>query len=249
MLIVGNWKGYVETPAKAKALAAGAKRLAAKGDHEIVIAPAYPHLGMLAPGTAPARAGLRYASQDVSSGTGGAATGEVAAGLLAGLGVSYAIVGHSERRAMGETNSVVAEKARHALAHGIAPIACVGERERDPEAQYLKGVREQVLALFATLSPKERLATVIAYEPIWAIGAGNEAIGPEELAEMVAYIRKVLADLMPGRANAKVRILYGGSVDAGNARSLAGGTSIDGFLVGRASTDVAGFSALVRAVS
>lgn len=249
MLIVGNWKAYVESNAKAKALHAGAKRLASKGDHEIVIAPAFPYIGMFAPAK-PSAKGLKLGAQDVSITVGGAETGEVAAGLLKELGVSYVIVGHSERRARGESDEIVVEKMQHALAHGMTPIVCVGEADRDPEAHYLKKIRAQVSAIMAPLSAKERLAVVIAYEPIWAIGkSGLEAITPADLGEMVLYIRKVLADFMPGRANQKVRVLYGGSVDANNARQLAGGTGIDGFLVGRASTDVAGFSALAKAIS
>lgn len=246
MLIVGNWKAYVETKTKAKALYAGAKRLNAKGEHEIVVAPSFPYLGLVAP----LKGSSYLAAQDVSVTVGGAETGEVTAGLLKELGVSYVIVGHSERRARGENDEIVLEKARHVLAHGMTPIICIGETERDPEAQYLKRIRQQVSSIFASLSTKERLSVVIAYEPIWAIGKTDaEAIRPADLGEMVLYIRKVLADFMPGRANQKVRILYGGSVDADDARGLAGGTGIDGFLVGRASTDVAGFSALVKAVS
>lgn len=249
MLIVGNWKAYVETRAKAKALHQGAKRLAAKGSHEIVVAPPFPYLGLLAP-TKPGKADAMLASQDVSVTVGGAQTGEVTAGLLRELGVAYVIVGHSERRASGETDTVVLEKARHALAHGMTPIICIGERERDDEASYLKEVRRQIEAVFAHLTPKERLQTVIAYEPIWAIGkTGADAITPADLGEMILYIRKVLAGHMPGRANQKVRILYGGSVEAGNVRGLAGGSGVDGFLIGHASTDVAQFSALVKALS
>ncbi len=246
MLIVGNWKAYVESKAKAKALYASAKRLSSKGTHEVAVAPSFPHIGLIAPAKTPAR-GSGIAAQDVSITVGGAETGEVTAGLLKELGVSYIIVGHSERRARGETDGIVLEKARHALAHGMVPIVCVGERERDAEAHYLKGIRTQVSAVMAALTPKERLSLVIAYEPIWAIGA-KEPIQPADLAEMVLYIRKVLADFMPGRANLKVRILYGGSVSGENARELATDTGIDGFLVGRASTDVAGFSALVKAI-
>lgn len=250
MLIVGNWKAYVESKAKAKALCASAKRLAAKGSHEIVIAPPLPYIGMLVPTKAPAKGGLGFAAQDVSVTVGGAETGEVTAGLLHELGVSHVIVGHSERRAAGESNAVVTEKARHALAHAIVPIVCVGELERDDEAQYLKHVRQQITEVFLALSPKERLFTVIAYEPVWAIGKPDmEAISPADLGEMILYIRKVLADFMPGRANQKIRILYGGSVTPDNIRSLAGGSGVDGFLVGRASTDVTKFSALVKAVS
>ncbi len=249
MLIVGNWKAYVESKAKAKALCASAKRLNAKGTHEVVVAPPLPYLGLLAPAK-PTAKGSGLAAQDVSITVGGAETGEVTAGLLKELGVSYVIVGHSERRARGEDDEVVTEKARHALAHGMTPILCIGETERDADAHYLKKIRAQVTALMAALTPKERLSVVIAYEPVWAIGKSDqEAITPSDLGEMVLYIRKVLADFMPGRANQKVRILYGGSVDATNARALAVGTGIEGFLVGRASTDVAGFAGLVKALS
>ena len=247
MLIVGNWKAYVETAAKAKALFAGVKRLRAKGGAEVVAAPSFPHLGLLAP-VKPSKTGSGLASQDVSVTVGGAETGEVAAGLLRDLGVEYIIVGHSERRARGESDAVVLEKIQHVLAHGITPILCIGEAHRDEDAQYLKQVRAQLSVILEGLSAKERLALVIAYEPIWAIGAA-EPITAEDLGEMVLYIRKVLADFMPGRANQKVRILYGGSVAPENARSLAAGTGIDGFLVGRASTDAAAFTALVKAVS
>lgn len=250
MLIVGNWKAYVESKVKAKALALSAKRLALKGEHEVVIAPAAPYIGMLAPAKPSAKKDVQLCAQDVSITVGGAETGEVTAGLLKELGVSYVIVGHSERRARGESDEVVTEKARHALAHGMTPILCIGEVDRDAEAHYLKHVRAQLSAVMASLSTKERLAIVIAYEPIWAIGKSElEAITPRDLAEMILYIRKVLTDFMPGRANQKVRVLYGGSVDASNARALASGTGIDGFLVGRASTDVAGFAALVKSVS
>lgn len=250
MLIVGNWKAYVESKAKAKALCTSAKRLSTKGDHEIVIAPAAPYIGMFVPAKPAAKEGLMLGAQDVSITVGGAETGEVTAGLLKDLGVSYVIVGHSERRARGESDEIVTEKVRHVLAHGMTPILCIGELDRDSEAQYLKHVRAQLSAVMASLSPKERLSIVIAYEPVWAIGKSDlEAITPNDLAEMVLYIQKVLSDFMPGRANQKVRILYGGSVDAGNVRELAAGTGIEGFLVGRASTDVAGFSALVKALS
>ncbi len=247
MLIAGNWKAYVESSAKAKTLYAGVKRLRAKSTHEVVVAPAFPHLGLLAPAK-PTKSGAGLAAQDVSVTVGGAETGEVAAGLLRDLGVEYVIVGHSERRARGEDDATVLEKVRHVLAHGLTPILCIGEQHRDPEAQYLKVVRAQLSAILEGLSAKERLALVIAYEPVWAIGA-SEPITTEDLGEMVLYIRKVLGDFMPGRANQKVRILYGGSVAPENARALAAGTHIDGFLVGRASTDLPTFSALVKAVS
>lgn len=246
MLIVANWKAYVQSQTKAKQLFATAKRLATNADTEIVLAPPAPYLGLLAPGN---RSRVAFAAQDLSLGTGGATTGEITAALLSELGVTYAILGHSERRALGETDEIVSEKVRHALANKIIPIVCVGERERDADAKYITLLRAQISAVFSPLSPKERLHTVIAYEPIWAIGkTASDAITPTDLAEMILYIRKVLGEYLPGKGASKVRIIYGGSVEPGNARLLASGTGIDGFLPGHSSVDSDIFSALVKSV-
>lgn len=247
MLLIGNWKAYLDSPEKVKKVAATAKRIAASSKTELAVAPATPHLALLG---LDKRSRLKLAAQDVSEATGQALTGEVTAATLFGLGVSYVIVGHSERRALGETDAVIAEKVKRVLAQGMIPVLCVGERERDEEAQYLKEIREQLTAAMKDLNQKERLQVVIAYEPVWAIGkSGLEAARPQDLEEMVLYLRKLLSDLLPGKANQKVRILYGGSVDATNARSLVAGTGIDGLLVGRASTDSKMLADLVKAIS
>ncbi|HYF29430.1 MAG TPA: triose-phosphate isomerase [Candidatus Paceibacterota bacterium] len=246
MLIVSNWKAYVEKLDKAKELVATANRVARKGGHELVLAPPAPFLAFLASGKTRAK----FAAQNLSLVTAGAHTGEVTAAAVVGAGASYAIVGHSERRAAGETDAEVLEKVRHALAHKLTPIVCVGERERDADARYLSFVREQLAAVFSPLTPKERLAVVVAYEPVWAIGKGaGDAITTLDLAEMIAYIRKVLGDYIPGRGPQKVRILYGGSVEPANIRDLAGGGGIDGFLIGHASADVPTYAALLKALS
>jgi triosephosphate isomerase len=247
MLIVGNWKAYVETLEKAKRLYAVSKRLGAAGHHDIVLAPSAPHLGYLSAGN---RSSVEFAAQDISATLGGAATGEVTAAAVASVGASYVIVGHSERRAQGETDALVLEKVQHALAQGLIPIICVGERERDAEARYLQYLRGQITSVLTPLSPKERMQVVIAYEPIWAIGkSAAEAITPTDLNEMVLYIRKLLGEFLPGKGNVKIRILYGGSVEPANARILAASSGIDGFLVGRASTDAVSLGALARALN
>ncbi len=244
MLIVANWKAYVDTAEKAKKLFTSAKRLTQHAD--IALAMPHPYIGMCAG----AKSAVMLAAQDVSASTGGADTGEVTASTLASLGVSYVIVGHSERRAKGEDDALILEKVQRALAHNLTPILCIGEQERDPDAKYLNHVRAQLAAVFSKLSQKERLAMVVAYEPIWAIGkTAAESIQPVDLEEMVLYIRKVLGDYLPGKSAQKVRILYGGSTEPTNARALAGGSGVDGFLVGHASVDVPTFSALVKAIS
>lgn len=245
MLIVANWKAYVDTTDKAKKLIASAKRLSQSAD--VVVALPHPYIGMFSGGP---KSKLAFGAQDVSISTGGADTGEVTASTLASLGVSYVIVGHSERRAKGETDEEILEKVKRALAHNLTPILCVGEKERDMDATYLAVVRGQLASVFAHLSQKERLSIIVAYEPIWAIGkTAAESIQPIELQEMILYIRKVLSDYLPGRSAQKVRVLYGGSAEPGNARALAGGSGIDGFLVGHASVDVPTFAALIKAVS
>jgi triosephosphate isomerase (TIM) len=246
MLIVANWKAYVDQAERAKRLAQTGKRLA-RGKHTIVLAPSAPHLGLFKKA---GRGKFQFASQDVSLIKGGAATGEVVASLLRDLGITYVIVGHSERRAGGETDAVVAKKVQAALGAGLIPVLCIGERMRDPEAHYLKDLRAQLTAVFEALPPKDRLKVVIAYEPIWAIGkSALEAITPSDLAEMVLYIRKVLAQYVAARSASKVRVLYGGSVEPSNIGELARGGHVDGFLIGHASVDVKDFAALVKELS
>jgi triosephosphate isomerase len=245
MLIVANWKAYVESTTKAKQLFATAKRLAAS-EVKIVLAPPAPYLGLLAAGN---RTKVAFASQDLTSTAGGAATGEMTPKLLSDLGVTYAIIGHSERRSLGETDEMVAEKARNAVTNKIIPIICVGERERDADGKYLSFLRAQIHAVFSILSPKERLNVVIAYEPIWAIGkAASQAITPNDLTEMMLYIRKILGEYVTGRSAEKVTILYGGSVEPSNAAALLNDSSVNGLLVGRASVDSDTFTSLVKAV-
>jgi len=247
MLIVSNWKAYVEDLAKAKRLSALAKRLAGKTRHAFVLAPPAPFLGILAKGN---RSKVRFAAQDVSATTGGAHTGEATACAFVNAGAHYAIIGHSERRAAGDTNEIVAGKLSHALAQGLTPILCVGERARDGGATYLGFVREEIASALATVSAKERAQVVIAYEPLWAIGkTAADAIGPRELSEMILYIRKVLAEYLPGKSAARAKVLYGGSVEPGNARELAAGAEIDGFLIGHASAEPESIAAVVQSLS
>ncbi len=246
MLIISNWKAYVETKEKAKALYSCAQKLAKGGTHELVLAVPAPYIGLLAGGTQ----NVHIGAQDISVTLGGAVTGEVTAGLVSDLGATHVLVGHSERRAMGETNETIFAKVQHTLAHGLTPVLCIGESERDEDAGYLKVIRAELASVFSELTQKERMEVVVAYEPLWAIGkSAREAITAEDLREIVAYIRKVLGDYLPGKAPQKVKILYGGSIEAANAPNLSTDTGIDGFLVGHASTDVVSYTLLVKALS
>ncbi len=247
MIIAANWKAYVESASVAKKLLATAKRFAPRVKHTFVLAPPAPFLGLLASRN---RSSLAFAAQDVSLATGGAHTGEITATVVREAGATYAIAGHSERRAAGEDNATVALKVQHILAQGMTPIVCVGERERDADARYLNFLREEISSVFTPLSRKDRARLVIAYEPIWAIGkTAADSISPQDLTEMVLYIRKTLAPFLPGKGASQIPILYGGSVEPDNARTLAQGSGVDGFLIGHAATVPDTFAHLIRALS
>jgi triosephosphate isomerase (TIM) len=168
----------------------------------------------------------------------GAFTGEISAGMLEALKVGYVIVGHSERREVfGETDEVVARKVKVAFAHGMTPILCVGESAEEREASgAAEKVIGQIRAGLAGLDTEQAARVVIAYEPIWAIGTGKNATA-SDAAEVIGWIRETLDTLHSAEVAQKVRVLYGGSVKAGNIREFMAHPEIDGALVGGASLD------------
>lgn len=243
MLIIGNWKSYVEKKEDAKKLLANAKRIAGKTRHKIVIAPPAPFLALL---SGDKRALVKTSAQDISETTVGASTGEVSASVIKDAGATYVIIGHSERRARGETDALISQKVIRALSVGLIPVVCVGEKERDVNAGYLQVLRAQLDAVFSKLTPKDRAKVVVAYEPVWAIGkTAKDAAAPRDVAEMMLYIKKVLA---PYGAE-KAVVIYGGSVESANAKALMKEGGVGGFLIGHASADAKMFSALVSEVS
>ncbi len=247
MFIAANWKAYVESADEAKKLFAASKRLATSSKHTIVLAPPTPFLGMLAQGN---RSKVAFAAQDISTADKGAHTGETTVATAHSAGATYVIVGHSERRAGGEDNALVAQKLARVLSQGLIPILCVGERERDASSHYLTFLREEISSALTPLSQKKREQVIIAYEPIWAIGkTASESITTDDLTEMVLYLRKLLTDLLTEKKAKSTIILYGGSVEPDNAQSLAQVHGINGFLIGHASADPHTFSQLVKAVS
>lgn len=247
MLIVANWKAYVEDLEKAKELFTVSKKISRATECHIVLAPPAPFLGVLALKN---KSAVAFAAQDISATIGGAATSETTARMYATAGATYAIIGHSERRAAGDTNMIVAGKLVHALACNLTPILCIGEQTRDREGRYLNYVREEITTALAGLAPKERSKIIFAYEPIWAIGKTAEnAIRPGDLTEITLYIRKVLAELLPAHRSSHALVLYGGSVEPDNVLSLQEDSGIDGFLIGHASIDVQVFTTLVKQLS
>lgn len=179
----------------------------------------------------------------------GVHTGEVTPEIIKSFGVKLAILGHSERRAMGETSSTIWKKIRVALKAGLAPVLCVGELSRDAEGEHFEYLRQELKSLLHGLSRVEAKKIVIAYEPVWAVGKDAlDVIEPVELTQTILFIRKALSDLF-GRETAEVMpILYGGSVDAVNAGFLMRNTGIRGFLVGRASLNAKSLSQIAESV-
>ena len=187
---------------------------------------------------------IRVYAQAVHEAAEGAHTGEISAGMIFATGATGTIVGHSERRAAGETDAQVAARTRAALDGGLAVILCVGESLEQREAGETEAwLRGQVRAALATVRAAEVTMLAIAYEPIWAIGTGRTAT-PEIAQQACAHVRAVAGGTLDG---AVLRVLYGGSVTAGNAGELMAQPDIDGALVGGASLDPEGFAAIVRA--
>lgn len=193
-----------------------------------------------------AHSAVELGAQDVSAHESGAYTGEVGATMLKDFGVRYAIVGHSERRLYhGETDQVVSLKAKAALAHGITPIVCVGETLQEREAGLTENVVKRQLA--AVIHDNGHCITeiVVAYEPIWAIGTGKTAT-PEQAQQVHAVLRAQLKAASEAAAT-RVKILYGGSMNATNALSLLSQPDINGGLIGGASLKSADFLKIVAA--
>jgi len=229
-LVLGNWKMNGSLAANGGLLAdvrGGAAQAGAQCDIGVCVP--FPYLAQAA---ALLDGGpVTWGAQDVSAQAQGAYTGEVAAGMLADFRCAWALAGHSERRTLhGETDELVAAKARAALAAGITPVVCVGETLQERESGATPAVIERQLAPVLALGRDAVARMVLAYEPVWAIGTGLTAT-PEQAQEVHAGIRKALARLgAPG-----VRVLYGGSVKAANAASLFAMPDIDGGLIGGAS--------------
>ena len=245
-IVAGNWKMNMTTAEAASLVTALKADLANFREAEVVVCPPFTALATvsnLVQGTH-----IDLGAQNMHWEKGGAYTGEISAGMLRELYCHYVILGHSERRQyFGETDEIVNRKAKAALASSLHPIVCVGETLEQREAGQVESViTTQVQGSLAGLSAKELLDSVIAYEPVWAIGTGKTA-SSEQAQEVHALIRKVMAGMHDETVAQSVRIQYGGSVKPGNARELFGMPDIDGGLIGGAALDAKSFIDIVRA--
>ena len=191
---------------------------------------------------------LRIGAQNMHFAESGAYTGEISPSMLETTGVSYVILGHSERREMfNETDEAINKKIFAALNHDLTPIVCCGETLEQRDAGLVEDVlNRQIRADFAGLSKEQALRTVIAYEPIWAIGTGRTA-SPEQADDACGFIRDIIKDMFGEHVAEELRILYGGSVKPSNVKELMEKPNIDGGLVGGASLEPESFLQLVKA--
>ncbi len=244
-IVAGNWKMNKTIP-EAVELARAVVEATRGCPTEVVVCPSYVCL-------APVEAVIRgtqvaLGAQDVHWLKSGAYTGKVSPDMLLSAGVKYVIIGHSEQRTyFHETNETVNKKVKAALEAGLLPIVCVGERLEEREAGKTEHVvREHVVGAYAGLTREQALKTVIAYEPVWAIGTGRNAT-PEQAQAVHAFVRGLLAELYDADTAAQIRIQYGGSMTPDNAQTLLSQPDVDGGLVGGASLKAPSFDAIARA--
>jgi triosephosphate isomerase len=245
LIIAGNWKSN-KTVAEALELVEDLKReLAGVKEVDIVVAPPYTALSEVSKSILDSN--LRLAAQNMSEHGVGAFTGEIAAVMLKEFSTRYVILGHSERRQyQKETDALVAKKAAAVHAAALKPIVCIGETLAEREGGQMEKVLEtQVRGSLAGLTKDQAVETVVAYEPVWAIGTGKTAT-TQQAQDAHAFIRGVLAAMFDAEVARKIRIQYGGSVKPNNAKELMSQPDVDGALVGGASLEARSFADIIK---
>jgi triosephosphate isomerase (TIM) len=250
-LMAGNWKSNLNHQEAVVLVQKLAWTLSDKrhdyAKAEVVVHPPFTDLRSVQTMVDGDRLSIKYGAQDVSVHDGGAYTGEISAAMLAKLGCTYVVVGHSERREYhAESDEVVNAKATKTLAAGMTPIVCVGEgleiRQAGDQVAYTLA---QIDGSLAGFTAEQVAGLVIAYEPVWAIGTGEVAT-PDDAQEVCAAIRARITEVHGEAAGSAVRILYGGSVKAANVAGIMQQTDVDGCLVGGASLQVDEFGGICR---
>lgn len=244
-IIVGNWKMKPATFKEAKKLFEATKKAAEKCPAiSLIIAPPALYLRELASNYRGKR--ISFAVQNAHAEASGAFTGEISLPQARDAGASYVLVGHSERRAMGETNDETRKKVAAALRERLTPILCFGERLRAQGGEHFGTVAEQVRAGLGDVPATKISKVILAYEPVWAIG-GETTMSPRDMHTMTIFIRKTVVGIY-GDAGHKIRILYGASVGEKNAAAMAHEAHVHGFIVGHVSTDAERFTALLKVI-
>jgi len=245
-IIIANWKMNPASIKQALSIFSPIKKTAGTLKNiQTIICPPFVYLSELDKKVTGHRCVL--GAQDLFYEENGSHTGEVSAKMLVSLGIKYVIVGHSERRALGETNEDVNRKILASVKNGLTPVLCIGEKERDSDAKYLNHIRVQIKEALRNI-PKNKISNIIvAYEPVWAIGSsGEKADTPENIFETILFIRKVLSEIVTNKNALEMPILYGGSVNKKNAKDFLEKGGVQGLLVGGASLDVNNFSTIIK---
>lgn len=246
-LVIGNWKMNPLTVTEAKSIFTSIKTAGKKFPSvQVVIAPPALYLvelQKLAKGSP-----IALGAQTIHEAPVGAQTGEQSIGMVMNAGATYTILGHSERRALGETDEQINRKVQSSLKARITAIVCIGEKERDNAGNFYTLIESQIGTALATVPGSRLKDIVVAYEPIWAIGTGKTA-SVDDVFEMQLFIKKTIIKLFGKSGGAKVRIIYGGSVNAENAATLFKVGGVAGFLVGGASLKPADFTKIIAATT
>ena len=248
-IVAANWKMNMTVQETERFLDSFRQEIEKIHGVEIIIAPPFTALAKLSELLGGSQK-IRLGAQNFYYEKSGAYTGEISAGMLRELFVRYVIIGHSERRQIfGETDELVNKKVAAAHASELKPIVCVGETLAEREAGKEKDVLErQIRGAFKGIPPENLPETVIAYEPVWAIGTGVNA-SPQQAQDAHAHVRAVLEEISDATTASKIRIQYGGSVKPANAQTLMHQPDIDGALVGGASLEARSFAQIVAAAS
>jgi triosephosphate isomerase len=245
-LVVGNWKMNPASLEDAQRIARRTRTVAARllGTN-VVACPPFPFI-LATPSRKPT-ANFHIGAQSVSVDDGGAHTGQVSAAMLRSIGVEYAIAGHSEERAAGDTDETVSRKIARILEAGMTAIVCVGENARGEDGAHFDFIKQQIKGTFAGIPAEKAARIILAYEPIWAIGA-KDPMASADIYEMSIFVKKTFADIFGAEAGLKVKVLYGGAVNFRNAVEIIKVGQVDGLLVGRESVNTPGFVELLKAV-
>jgi triosephosphate isomerase len=246
--LIGNWKMAPEKQTQVSDLVKKTNEIAKlhKKNMTMIICPPAVFLSTVVKTT---KIPLLVGAQGVAASDAVTQSGLISAPMLKENGAQYVIVGHSEMRARGDSNADVKAQVTRLLEKKLVPIVCIGEKGRDAQGWYLSEVKDQLETVFADLPALQAKKMIIAYEPVWAIGAKAErAATPLECREMMIFIRKFLSDQYGEKVAKSILIIYGGSADEFNARSFIDEGGAQGFLVGRVSLDAKRFAALARSI-
>ncbi len=246
-IIIANWKLNPTSTKQAEQLFGGIKKTASKLKNvQTVICPPFLYINNLERLVTGHRCVV--GAQNTFFENSGAHTGEISSKMLSNSNAKYVIIGHSERRVRGETNNDVSKKIFSTLREGLSAVVCVGEKERDENAEYLNFIKQEIKESLSGIQKNKLDKLIIAYEPIWAISSSKNSVpdSPEETLETILFIRKVLSELFSKKFAMSVPILYGGSVNKKNAEDYLLHGGVQGLLIGSASLDAKHFGEILK---